>query len=74
MANIQRHCSYVAKIMAFETSDKMGVFGIWCDKCVKYLTLDTFITSSVDARSIGNVVDGILIINLIGFSTKKIIN
>ena len=27
----------------------MGVFGVWCGKCVKYLAFGTFITPAVDA-------------------------
>ena len=27
----------------------MGVFGVWCAKCAKYLAFDTFGISTVDA-------------------------
>ena len=27
----------------------MGVFGVWCGKCAKYLALGTFTTPAVDA-------------------------
>ena len=43
---MERYCSYVAKIMRFETSHK-GVF--WC---AKYLAFVTFGVSTMDAQSV----------------------
>ena len=30
----------------------MGVFGVWCGKCAKYLAFGTFTTPAVDALTI----------------------
>ena len=30
----------------------MGVFGVWCGKCAKYLAFGTFTTHAVDALSV----------------------
>ena len=30
----------------------MGVFGVWCGKCAKYLAFGTFTTPAVDALNI----------------------
>ena len=30
----------------------MGVFGVWCGKCAKYLAFGTFTTPAVDAAKL----------------------
>ena len=33
----------------------MGVFGVWCGKCAKYLAFGTFTTPAVDALNSRNM-------------------
>ena len=39
------------KLWYLEHLIKLGVFGVWCAKCAKYLAFGTFTTSSVNALS-----------------------
>ena len=43
----------------------MGVFGVWCGKCAKYLAFGTFTTLAMDAD--WAIKDGVDIISLSAF-------
>ena len=45
----------------------MGVFGVWCGKCAKYLAFGTFTTLAMDALRDWAIKDGVDIISLSAF-------